>query len=84
MLIRRDGLMANPYPNSHNFEKMLSARLLSAREAPPSAGYEMNPLQQREAMQREQAEKKKAELLAKATGTAGQSGQWVAQNWLRV
>ncbi|PNH26641.1 hypothetical protein VD0002_g10095 [Verticillium dahliae] len=84
MLIRRDGLMANPYPNSHNFEKMLSARLLSAREAPPSAGYEMNPLQQREAMQREQAEKKKAELLAKATGTAGQSGQWVAQNWLRM
>ncbi|KAG7147710.1 hypothetical protein HYQ46_003430 [Verticillium longisporum] len=46
--------------------------------------YEMNPLQQREAMQREQAEKKKAELLAKATGTAGQSGQWVAQNWLRM
>jgi transcription factor-like protein len=79
MLIRRDGLMAAPYPQAHNFEKLLSARL-----APPSAGYEMNPLQQREAMQRAFVDKNKAELLAKATGTAGQSGQWVAQNWLTV
>ncbi|GJC77758.1 white-opaque regulator 2 [Colletotrichum liriopes] len=79
MLIRRDGLMAQPYPQAHNFEKLLSARF-----APPSAGYSMNPLQQREAMQKEFVEKNKAELLAKATGTAGQAGQWVAQNWLTV
>lgn len=79
MLIRRDGLMAAPYPQAHNFEKLLSARM-----APPTAGYEMNPLQQREAMQRAFVDKNKAELLAQATGSAGQSGQWVAQNWLTV
>jgi hypothetical protein len=79
MLIRRDGLMAQPYPMAHNFEK-----LLSARYAPPTAGYTMNPLQQREAMQKEQFEQRRNELLAKAAGTAGETGQWVAQKWLSV
>lgn len=79
MLIRRDGMMAQPYPMAHNFEK-----LLSARSAPPTAGYTMNPLQQREAMQAQQFEKGRAQLLAQAAGTAGESGQWVAQKWLSI
>ena len=80
MLIRRDGLMAQPYPMAHNFEKLLS----SARVAPPTEGYAMNPLQQREAMQKEQLEQRKAELLAKASGDSNASGQWVAKNMLAV
>ncbi|KAK3936900.1 hypothetical protein QBC46DRAFT_461206 [Diplogelasinospora grovesii] len=83
MLIRRDGLMAQPYPMAHNFEKLLSARM-----APPTAGYAMNPLQQREAMQKEDFEKRRSELLNKATGTAtgstGESVKLVAQKWLTV
>ena len=79
MLIRRDGLMAQPYPMAHNFEK-----LLSARSAPPTAGYTMNPLQQREAMLKQQFEERRAELLAKASGDTGPSGQWVAQKMLSV
>jgi len=64
---------------AHNFEK-----LLSARSAPPTAGYSMNPLQQREAMQKEQFEQRRAELLAKASGESGSSGEWVAQKMLAV
>ncbi|KAK0610468.1 hypothetical protein B0T17DRAFT_620944 [Bombardia bombarda] len=64
MLIRRDGLIAQPYPIAHNFEK-----LLSARQAPPAASYTMNPLQQRETMQKEHFERKRSELLAKASET---------------
>jgi len=79
MLIRRDGLMAQPYPMAHNFE-----RLLSARTAPPTLGYSMNPLQQREAMQEEYREQRKAELLATASGDSGSSGEWVAKNMLAV
>lgn len=79
MLIRRDGLMANPYPTSHNFEKLLSARV-----APPSAGYSMNPLQQREAMHRERVERQKAELLTKAMGTSGKVDEWTANTWLHL
>jgi hypothetical protein len=79
MLIRRDGLMANPYPMAHNFEKLLSARL-----APPTPGFAMNPLQQWEAMQQDHAAQRKAEILAEAVGNAGPSGEWVAQKWLAV
>jgi hypothetical protein len=79
MLIRRDGLMAQPYPMAHNFEKLVSARF-----APPTTGYSMNPLQQREAMQKERVSQEKAELLQKAVGTAGQAGEWVAKTWLTV
>jgi hypothetical protein len=79
MMIRRDGLVAQPYPMAHNFEKLLSARV-----APPMAGYTMNPLQQREAMQKQYVEQSKAELLSKATGKAGKSGEWIAQHWLAV
>ena len=80
MLIRRDGLMAQPYPMAHNFEKLLS----TARVAPPTAGYTMNPLQQREAMHKEHVEQRKAELLAKASGDSSPSGVWVAKKMLAV
>lgn len=80
MLIRRDGLMAQPYGTAHNFVKLISASM------PPTAGYAVNPLQQREAMQREYVEQRKAELLAKAAG--GDSGsaasKQVAQKLLTV
>lgn len=79
MLIHRDGLVAQPYPMAQNFEKLLSARF-----APPTAGYTMNPLQQREAMQKEYAEQQKAELIAKAVGNSGESAEWVASKWLSV
>lgn len=79
MLIRRDGLMAQPYPVSQNFVK-----LMSARTAPPSSGYTMNPLQQREAMQREQYETKRTELLEKASNNAGPGVEFVAKSWLSV
>jgi hypothetical protein len=79
MLIRRDGLLAQPYPMAENFMK-----LLSAQSPPPTAGYSMNPIQQREAMQREYVEARMSELLTKATGKSGPSGEWVAQKWLAV
>lgn len=79
MLIRRDGLMAQPYPVSQDFTKLMSARC-----APPTSGYTMNPLQQREAMQREQFENKRTELLEKASNNAGPSVEFVAKSWLSV
>ncbi|KAM5372910.1 hypothetical protein ACJZ2D_007247 [Fusarium nematophilum] len=79
MLIRRDGLMASPYPMAHNFEK-----LLSARAAPPTAGYAMNPIQQREAMHKEQIERQKTELLMKVMGTSGQLDEKVVDGILNL
>ncbi|KAH8904583.1 hypothetical protein BR93DRAFT_970520 [Coniochaeta sp. PMI_546] len=80
MLIRRDGLMAQPYPMGHNFVKLMSAKM------PPTSGYTMNPLQQREAMQQEYIEKRKAELLDKASGgsSSPEEVKSVAQKWLTV
>ena len=80
MLIRRDGLMAQPYSVSHNFVKLMSANLA------PTPGYTMNPLQQREAMQNEHFEQRKAELLAKASGgsSSPEEVKTVAQKWLTV
>ncbi|KAK3322101.1 hypothetical protein B0H66DRAFT_474976 [Apodospora peruviana] len=81
MLIRRDGLMAQPYPMAHNFEKLLSAK----RAPPPSPGYTMNPLEQREAMRKEDVDKRRAELIAKATGaSAGESAKMIAKKLLSV
>ncbi|KAJ2904659.1 negative acting factor [Zalerion maritima] len=79
MLIRRDGLLASPYPMAHNFEK-----LLSARYGPPTAGYSMNPFQQREAMQKEYIEQKKQELMNKALAGGNQQTNWVASKWLSM
>ncbi|KAH7154842.1 hypothetical protein B0J13DRAFT_210924 [Dactylonectria estremocensis] len=79
MLIRRDGLMANPYPMAHNFEK-----LMSARSAPPTQGYSMNPIQQREAMQKAQLEREKTDLIIKAMGSDGQLDKKAVATWLQV
>lgn len=80
MMIRRDGLMASPYGAAHNFEKLTSARTTA-----PTPGYTMNPLQQREAMHKEQFDQRRADLLAKAAGpTTSHETQWVAQSWLTV
>lgn len=79
MLIRRDGLMAQPYPVSQNFMKLMSARC-----APPTNGYALNPLQQREAMLKEQFESKRTELLQKASNNAGPGVEYVAKSWLSV
>ncbi|KAK3384787.1 hypothetical protein B0H63DRAFT_395492 [Podospora didyma] len=82
MLIRRDGLVAQPYPQADNFAKMLT----SARHAPPvAAGYALNPLQQREAMLKEKFEQSRDELLDKAAGGAtNESVKSVAKKWLSV
>lgn len=73
MLIRRDGLMAQPYPDAQDFQRLLS----SARKLPPVVpGYSLNPIQERERMQMEFMEMKKKELLAKATGAAGKAGRY--------
>lgn len=79
MLIRRDGMMAQPYPSTHNFMKLMTARC-----APPTTGYTMNPLQQREAMQREEFESKRTELLSTASNNAGPGVEYVARGWLSV
>jgi hypothetical protein len=82
MLIRRDGLMAHSYPPSKDSDKLLAARL-----APPLAGspYALNPLQQREAMQKEDFEQRRAELIKNAAGTKPDTSvQWVARKWLSV
>ena len=72
MLIYRDGLQAQPYGMSHNVQNLLL--MATARgaggSAPPSAGYTMNPLQQRENMIKEEVEKRRADLMARATGAA--------------
>ena len=54
------------------------------RNAPPQAGYAMNPLQQREAMHKEQMDRQKAELLRKAMGTSGKVDEWTAKTWLQL
>lgn len=57
---------------------------MSARYAPPTAGYTMNPLQQREAMMKEQFESKRKELLQNASNNAGPGVEYVAKSWLSV
>lgn len=71
--------MAQPYPVTPDF-----AKLLSARCAPPTTGYTMNPLQQREAMLKEQFDSKRTELLQKASNNAGPGVEYVAKSWLSV
>ncbi|KAK4228154.1 hypothetical protein QBC38DRAFT_389365 [Podospora fimiseda] len=69
MLIRRDGLLAKPYPMAHDFEKLILGS--GARDGPPVlSGYKLNPLQQREVMIMEEKEKGKNELVKKAVGGA--------------
>ncbi|KAM0348336.1 hypothetical protein ACHAPU_004304 [Fusarium lateritium] len=78
MLIRRDGLMASPYPGSYNFEK-----LLSSKTAPAMAGFTLNPIQQHEAMQKERIDQQKSELLSKARGTLSHD-EMVASRMLQL
>lgn len=79
MLIRRDGLGTQSYPVSQNFVKLMSARC-----APPTTGYTMNPLQQREAMLKEQLENNRTELLEKGENNAGPGVGYVTKSWLSV
>ena len=72
--------MVQPYAMSHNFGKLLS----DARRAAPSAGYAMNPLQQREAMLRQEFEQRKSELISSVTVAVEESAQTVAKKWLSV
>lgn len=78
MLIRRDGLQAQSHPPTRNIQALL------ARHAPPMAGYALNPHQHREAMQMKDAEKRRKELLARATGEGGEAVRAVAKKWLSV
>jgi hypothetical protein len=78
MLIRRDGLMANPYPGAYNFEK-----LLSSKTAPAMAGYTLNPIQQHDAMQKERVHYQKHDLLSKARGSLNNEER-VAQGLLQL
>lgn len=71
--------MAEPYPMAHNFEKLISARMSA-----PTGGYMMNPLQQREIMLKEDSEKRRAELIAKAAGSGNESVKHIAKKWLSV
>lgn len=79
MLIEADGLKRNAYPNSHNFEQLVRQ---ARNTLPPTKGYTMNPLQQRESQQKEQRDASQAELVARATGGAGESGTWIAKTIL--
>jgi hypothetical protein len=69
MLIRRDGLMAEPYPMAHNFVKLMSARYV-----PPAPGPAPGPAQQRDAVPEKQPEGNKKELLPKVPSNSAGMG----------
>jgi hypothetical protein len=79
MLIRRDGLLASPFPMAHDIVKLMSTKYPSS-----NGSVNLNPIQQHEAMKKEMAEKQQAELLAQAVGSAGKNVEWVARGWLTV
>lgn len=79
MHIRRDGLLAKPYPIGHSFEKILSSKLPQQ-----SSEYPLDPWQQMDALRKEFVEQKRAELLSKAAGAGGSSGTDLAQRILTV
>ena len=75
MLIRRDGLMNEPYPMAHDFVKLMSARYLPTA-AGSSAGSSATPAPPRDAASKKQFEGNQKELLPKAPSSAGgQSGE---------
>ncbi|KJZ72389.1 hypothetical protein HIM_08192 [Hirsutella minnesotensis 3608] len=78
MLIRRDGLVSNPYPQSPDFEKLLSGKMASAGAETTS------PLLNREVAQRETIQRQTAELVSKAMGTSGRVDEWTAKTWLQL
>ena len=75
MLIEADGLKRDVYPESHNFEQIVSK---ARDELPPTPGYALNPIQQREAMHQRQREQQRDDLVVRASGRAGESGRWIA------
>ena len=77
MLIRRDGLLAAPYPMAYNFEKLLSAGC-----GPPTAGFNMNPLQQRGRVRNDYVDQKKEEIMKKPLACKDQQPNWVSKKWL--
>jgi hypothetical protein len=78
MHIRRDNLLAKPYPIAHNFEKVLSTHTLHSGS---SAEHATDPLKQMEALRKGFIDQKKAELLTMATGKAGRSWRGVSLPW---
>lgn len=75
MLIEADGLKRDLYPESHNFEQIVSK---ARNQLPPTPGYALNPLQQREQMHLRQREQQRDDLVLRAAGRAGESGRWIA------
>lgn len=100
MLIHRDGLLARPFPMAHNFQKILALATrvpgsgpgygaAAATSTAAAAGYNLSPFQQREMMVREEMEKRRAELIAKATGQAsgapvGESAKFITKDVLSI
>lgn len=79
MLIRRDGLVSNPYPHAQDFERLLSSKIAAS-----SATQSRNQTQEREARQRETIRRQTAELVSKAMGTSGRVDEWTAKTWLQL
>lgn len=82
---------------AHNFQKILAlatrgpggaSGVAGMAAAAAAAGYSLHPLQQREMMVKEEMEKKKAELIARATaqatGTAGESVKHITKDVLSI
>ncbi|PHH79404.1 hypothetical protein CDD80_4857 [Ophiocordyceps camponoti-rufipedis] len=79
MLIRRDGLVSNPYPHAQDFERLLSSKIAAS-----SATQSRNQTHEREARQRETIRRQTAELVSKAMGTSGRVDEWTAKTWLQL
>lgn len=67
MLIRRDGLMAKPYPTGPNFEKLLSGK---------NAAAPVDPARLQQAIQLEQMQRRKQEI-AKEVGSGSNIEDWM-------
>ena len=78
MHIRRDNLLAKPYPVAHNFERYLSTR--AAYESTSSSEYPMDPFKQMEAMRKGFVDQKRAEMLSEAGGKGGEEGERIAEH----
>ena len=79
MLIRRDGLLAAPYPMAYNFEKLLSAGC-----GPPTAGLNMGLFQQHGRVQNGHLEQRKEETTKKTLARKNERTDWGTGKWLVV
>lgn len=75
MHIRRDNLFARPYPVAHNFEGVLSVHSDPSTVSPERP---LDPFHLAEAARRGFVDKKRAEMIAKAGGAAGEEGKELA------